>query len=336
MVDQDQQVRSYVHLAQLPRASDALQMLQRVASAVKPIMRNHRWRVGELAEFYPNQANLLGLNVNRGQQICLRLRYANDKSLFLELDMVIDTMLHELCHNVHGPHNDAFHALWETLRDEHLRLSLAGYSGASFLSEGRRLGGAAAVSAPERGRIMSRAVAGRRLGGGSGPALTAELRRTAAAEAAERRRRALAGCGAATLNETQIQDMGETVRRNGFRTQAEEDRANDVAIAQAVAELMGEGPGPRRHPTSPPTASMSNRRANQSAPAARSRLVTMLEQQRWRVPRDQNGDTSSNGVGSAVWVCSVCTLHNPGGYLVCDACCSERKVSAVIDVIDLT
>ncbi|KAJ3473158.1 hypothetical protein NLG97_g10482 [Lecanicillium saksenae] len=60
MVDQDQQVRSYRHLAQMPRADDALRMLKRIASAVQPIMRNHNWRVGELAEFYPNDANLLG------------------------------------------------------------------------------------------------------------------------------------------------------------------------------------------------------------------------------------------------------------------------------------
>ena len=59
-MQQDQQVRSYVHLARLPRADDALRMLRQVASAVKPIMRNHNWRVGELAEFYPNDASLLG------------------------------------------------------------------------------------------------------------------------------------------------------------------------------------------------------------------------------------------------------------------------------------
>ncbi len=60
MMDQDQQVRSYVHLAQLPRADDALRMLKHIASAVKPIMRKHGWRVGELAEFYPQEETLLG------------------------------------------------------------------------------------------------------------------------------------------------------------------------------------------------------------------------------------------------------------------------------------
>lgn len=60
MMDQDQEIRSYVHLVQLPRADDALRMLRLVASAVKPIMRKHRWRVGELSEFYPDEETLMG------------------------------------------------------------------------------------------------------------------------------------------------------------------------------------------------------------------------------------------------------------------------------------
>lgn len=56
----DRHVSTYVHLAHLPRASEALLQLKKIASAVKPIMRNHKWKVGELAEFYPNDENLLG------------------------------------------------------------------------------------------------------------------------------------------------------------------------------------------------------------------------------------------------------------------------------------
>lgn len=388
MVDQDQQVRSYVHLAQMPRATDALRMLKHIASAVKPIMRSHGWRVGELAEFYPNDANLLGavlsfrplygdmafsgllgcmhiltwagLNVNRGQQICIRLRYANDKTLFLGLDMVIDTMLHELCHNVHGPHNGAFHALWEKLRDEHLTLSLSGYSGASFLSEGRRLGGgAAAVPARERGRISSSrggaagsgvAVAGRRLGG-SIRALTPDMRRAAAAEAAERRKRALEGCGADKLDDTQMRDLGETARRNGFRTQAEEDHANDVAIAQALAELHdSHGQTPRRTPSAGSSRSTSTRTSttrtnttkastapNRTAPAARSRLVTMLEGGNRGSRREDTARVDRNSGGTTGWVCSACTLYNPGECLRCDACENKRKTTVEPPVvIDLT
>lgn len=53
-------VLSYSHLKGLPRADDALHMLKKIASLVKPIMRARGWKVRELTEFYPNEPNLLG------------------------------------------------------------------------------------------------------------------------------------------------------------------------------------------------------------------------------------------------------------------------------------
>jgi hypothetical protein len=58
-------------------------------------MRKRGWRVGVLSEFVPEQANLLGLNINRGEQIQVRLRYAADLNQFLPFDQVLDTLLHE-------------------------------------------------------------------------------------------------------------------------------------------------------------------------------------------------------------------------------------------------
>jgi hypothetical protein len=63
MMEQDALVSSYVHLAHFARASEALHTLKKVASLVKPIMRARGWRVNELAEFYPNQTNLLGMTL---------------------------------------------------------------------------------------------------------------------------------------------------------------------------------------------------------------------------------------------------------------------------------
>lgn len=60
MAEIDPLVLSYSHLAELPRAKEALHTLKKVASLVKPIMRARGWKVGELAEFFPDQANLLG------------------------------------------------------------------------------------------------------------------------------------------------------------------------------------------------------------------------------------------------------------------------------------
>lgn len=91
----DPLVFEYQHEKQRPRESEALLILRKVASLVKPIMRRRDWKVGTLCEFYPHQRNLLGLNVNAGQKICLRLRYLSDQRQFLPIEQVVDTMLHE-------------------------------------------------------------------------------------------------------------------------------------------------------------------------------------------------------------------------------------------------
>ncbi|PNX80346.1 DNA damage response protein wss1-like, partial [Trifolium pratense] len=64
----------------------------------------------------PNNPALLGCNVGAGIEVKLRLRRPNRDSDFIPLDQVLDTMLHELCHNAHGPHNANFYKLWDELR----------------------------------------------------------------------------------------------------------------------------------------------------------------------------------------------------------------------------
>ncbi|KAH0489228.1 hypothetical protein TgHK011_009668 [Trichoderma gracile] len=254
MPEHDPLIRSYTHLAHFRRADEALNTLKKVASLVKPIMRNRGWKVAELAEFYPNETNLLGLNVNRGMKICLRLRYPQDQNQFLPTESVVDTMLHELCHIVHGPHDGKFHALWDQLRDEWQGLLLKGYTGEGFLSEGHRLGGRQALPLREVQRLARSAAekrkaheqltcgSGLRLGGGdvSRPPRPGRNLRQAAAAAAEKRNKALQGCGTDKLSDNEIRAIADTASRNGFRTQAEEDEANDLAIAQALWELAQE------------------------------------------------------------------------------------------------
>lgn len=91
----DPLVTEYQHERHRVREAEALRALQKVASLVKPIMRQRNWTVGTLCEFYPQETNLLGLNINRGQKICLRLRYPGDERQFLPIEDVVDTMLHE-------------------------------------------------------------------------------------------------------------------------------------------------------------------------------------------------------------------------------------------------
>jgi hypothetical protein len=53
-------VLSYEHLNGRPRSDRALTLLQKIASRVKPIMRNHSWRLPVLAEFFPDNPGLIG------------------------------------------------------------------------------------------------------------------------------------------------------------------------------------------------------------------------------------------------------------------------------------
>jgi hypothetical protein len=119
----------------LGRADDdtARQLLEKAAWQVQPIMRKRQWTVKQLSEFLPSNPNLLGLNVNRGAEVKIRLRRAGDGG-FYDFNHVLGTMLHELVHIVHGPHNAAFYKLLDELWEEAEALMDKGQggSGAGF------------------------------------------------------------------------------------------------------------------------------------------------------------------------------------------------------------
>lgn len=236
---------SYEHL-KLPRGDYALKMLRQVASLVKPIMRKRGWKVQILAEFLPPEPNLLGLNINRGYKICIRLRYHNNPDLFLPLEQVVDTMLHELSHNVWGAHDANFHRLWDELRDEWETLTRKGYTGEGFLSEGKKLGGGPVPPQHEM-RRLARASAEKRqsqskLSKGSGQRLGGtplHLQgrdvRNVIADQVNRRNTINKGCGSGRSDAVKLSDQAAN---NTFKTKAEEDDANNRAISQALFELM--------------------------------------------------------------------------------------------------
>jgi len=91
-----------------PRHAEAFELLTKAARQVQPIMTKRSWSVGKLTEFVPKSPNLLGLNVNKGQEIKVRLRPPGSADGFFEWHHVLGTVLHELVHIVHGPHNAAF------------------------------------------------------------------------------------------------------------------------------------------------------------------------------------------------------------------------------------
>ncbi|KAL4584518.1 hypothetical protein LXL04_009121 [Taraxacum kok-saghyz] len=126
-----------------PREDEAKEILEKVAKQVQPIMRKHNWKVNILSEFCPPNPALLGLNINGGAEVKLRLRRQNNEWDFFPFEQILDTMLHELCHNQYGPHNADFYNLLDEIRKECEELMAKGITGTGrgFDLPGRRLGG---------------------------------------------------------------------------------------------------------------------------------------------------------------------------------------------------
>ena len=69
-------------------------------------MRSHKFTVGLLTELAPHEhPQLLGLNVNSGQSILLRIRTDAYDGFRTYVD-IRRVLCHELTHNVYGGHGD--------------------------------------------------------------------------------------------------------------------------------------------------------------------------------------------------------------------------------------
>ncbi|KAK0208675.1 WLM domain-containing protein [Desarmillaria ectypa] len=280
-------IKSFTHLTGRPKADQALQMLRKVASMVKPIMRTHKWVLPTLAEFFPDQSNLLGMNVNMGQNILLRLRPAYSPESFLNVEEVIQTMLHELTHNVHGSHDDKFYKFLSGLQDEYEQLVRTGYAGEGFFSKGYRLGGNASRSVPLH---MSRAKAleaaekrrraaqvlgggGRRVGTGSSGTRNGKSLRELAAMAAEQRARDEKACGLGARAEQEAEKAAkESVVIDLTGDDYDEDLDPEAVIVEDSREKK---PGPSKKPilmrNKPSSSSLA--RAGESSNTTKRRLT---------------------------------------------------------------
>ncbi|GAB0498405.1 hypothetical protein MMPV_009749 [Pyropia vietnamensis] len=127
----------------------------------------------------PPTANLLGINVNRGAAIRVRLRSPTAPSTFLDYDAVLSTLLHELAHIAVGPHDVRFYTVLGELKAavEAARIRSAGMAsvGVYLPTEGRPAEAAAAAAAKAR---AAAAASGR---GGAGVHLGGRPRRVGAA-----------------------------------------------------------------------------------------------------------------------------------------------------------
>lgn len=63
----------------------------------------------------PKNSSLLGLNIGAGKEVRIRLRKPGREGEFLPYESLLGTMLHELVHNDHGPHDAKFYKLLDEI-----------------------------------------------------------------------------------------------------------------------------------------------------------------------------------------------------------------------------
>jgi hypothetical protein len=104
-------------------------ILLRLGIIVTPILLALNMRIGSLAEMVPQENNpdfrLLGLNIDSGANIYIRLRswagmqrslVAFGESTFMPFHHLLDSLLHEIAHNLFSDHGFDFLSLWNQLR----------------------------------------------------------------------------------------------------------------------------------------------------------------------------------------------------------------------------
>ncbi|EEF39621.1 uncharacterized protein LOC8286855 [Ricinus communis] len=341
-----------------PGEEEAKRMLEKIAKQVQPIMRKHKWRVKVLSEFCPKNPALLGLNVGGGVHVKLRLRRPNRDWDFFPFDMVLDTMLHELCHNVHGPHNANFYKLWDELRKECEELLSKGITGSAegFDMPGRRLGGfscqpplsslpkTALAAAEKRAKLGSLLPSGPKRLGGDNTIMIALSPIQAAAMAAERRLQDEIWCGSQSA---EVSEDGENST----------DIAEDLVDARQTARSSRPDNGRKR------SRELSNTTDSQSFNGhLESNIVdlstdvstsgsirdrgTNPKKRTWNLYKSASSDSAfinligGSSLGSianheihsseelAMWECAACTLLNPPLAPICNLCSTEKPKDA--------
>jgi len=135
------------NIAALKRKShqqEALNILYDLANIVTPIMKEYGFKVKNFVEFFPKTDNLLGMNMNHGFKIFIRLRPSYNDDVFIPMNELIGTMLHELTHNKFGPHDAKFYKLLDELTTKQELIIAKGgpiFESEPFQGQGSKLGG---------------------------------------------------------------------------------------------------------------------------------------------------------------------------------------------------
>lgn len=144
------------------------------------------------------------------------------------------------------------------------------------------------------------------------------------ANAAQRRIDVTKGCASGS---SEGERLAEEMSKNGFRTKAEEDDANEQAIMQAYIEMIQDEEreiyGPSYIPPSEENPAGPRTTLSQPIPALGERELPP------NPPSSERGGISlatDNHPVDETWACDTCTLENPPNYLCCDACGAEKPL----------
>jgi len=102
----------------LENDQEAKHLLTTACHHVDKVMKRRNWTVPLVEEFIPEDAELQGLNENHGGSISIRLRRSKDLNSFYHYEHIVGTLLHELVHIEHGPHNKIFYKLLDQITNE--------------------------------------------------------------------------------------------------------------------------------------------------------------------------------------------------------------------------
>jgi len=321
----------------------AKELLTRAARQVHPILRRRQFTIPLLKEFFPKSRNLLGINIGGGggstREINIRLREASSRSTFLPYESILGTLLHEISHNMHGPHKGPLYKLLDELTAECEDLMSRGVSGTGTgfdAPSSGRVGGrhagkslsvqerrvAAVNAAVERARRQALMPAGPRVLGGDSTVQKLLTPGMAGAAAAERRARDNQWCPV-----EELEGGGGHEERTGCRS-------IDIAI-KAILEVNGT--------LNKPKSSVGNDNADTNG----KRDGDVLEDVSEVIDLTrESADDSSNGRANALitekvsleanesdiftsdessgWICTACTFLNGPIVLQCAMCLSTR------------
>ncbi|KAG8472503.1 hypothetical protein CXB51_035324 [Gossypium anomalum] len=300
--------------------------------------------------YAPNNPALLGLNVGVGIHVKLRLRRPKRDWDFYPFDQVLDTMLHELCHNAHGPHNASFYKLWDELRKECEEFMLKGITGTGegFDLPRRRLGGfsrqpplsflrqTALAAVENRARLGSLLPSGPKRLGGDSTIKDALSPIQVAAMATERRLQDDIWCGShCSKIAGDEESCTDTLQDHLDLDQGgERSSINDVSSRHAFGGTSLKRSHGQDKPessfvdlTTPPV-SRSSINEGAKSPKRSCKSNNLIPHQSSSSATSSvpmlNDDSPENQGVTAVWECPSCILLNPPLALICKLCCTER------------